>query len=216
LGVKTGADAIFLVAHAGRWTRPALRGRDLAPWRAEPRVHVLWTHGAAGRPFERLPAELAELLGPHFHRLRRRADARAVPWELFRTTLALCPHRVLWPDVALRLAASVPPPAAVPLNTVYGVAARTADDAHALTAWLNTRWLTALARLVADPARGGYRRFNAAVVGALPVLPSGAAPWAMLAEHGRRAQPADALVADVLGLSPAERRALGRLAPDFR
>src|SRR2546426_7433460 len=165
LRVKTGADQVFLVPAATRWTRPALRGRDLAPWRATPRAHVLWTHSADGRPLEQLPPELANLLEPQLERLRRRSDYRAgAPWQVFRTCLAYAPHRVLWPDVARRLAAAVPAPDLVPLYTVYGIATPTADHAHALPALLNSRWLTALARLVADPARGGFRRFNARVV----------------------------------------------------
>src|SRR2546426_2506550 len=89
LGVKTGADQVFLVPAATRWTRPALRGRDLAPWRATPRAHVLWTHSADGRPLEQLPPELANLLEPQLERLRRRSDYRAgAPWQVFRTSLA--------------------------------------------------------------------------------------------------------------------------------
>src|SRR2546425_9689117 len=50
---------------------------------------------------ERLSPEPARLLQPHLDRLRRRSDYRAgAPWQLFRTTLAFAPHRVLWPDLA--------------------------------------------------------------------------------------------------------------------
>src|SRR5207244_9722812 len=45
LGVKTGADDVFLVAQPGPGTRPVVRGRDLGPWRATPRAHLLGTHG---------------------------------------------------------------------------------------------------------------------------------------------------------------------------
>jgi hypothetical protein len=215
LGVKTGADDVFLVAEPEEGTRPALRGRDVTPWRPEPRRHLLWTHGPDGRPLARLPAAMARRLAPHFARLERRADARggAVPWAVFRPGLALVPHRVVWPDVARRLAAAVPPPEVVPLNTVYGIGTRTGDDALALAALLNTRWLTALARLGADPARGGYRRFNAGIVRALPAPPAGASVWTQLADCGRRTRPADPLLADVFELRPGERRALERLAP---
>src|SRR5207248_752957 len=113
----------------------AVRGRDMAAWRATPRTHLLWTHAADGRPLERLPRELARLLEPHLERLRRRSDYRAgAPWQLFRTGLAHASHRVVWADVARRIAAAVPPPDVVPLNTVYGIATRTAEDAHALAA----------------------------------------------------------------------------------
>jgi hypothetical protein len=128
--------------------------------------------------------------------------------------LALQPHRVVWPDLGRRLAAAVPSADAVPLNTVYGIATRTADDAHALAALLNSRWLTALARLRADPARGGFRRFNARVVRMLPAPPAGATAWPALAEHGRRRAPADALVAEVFELETEDCRALERLAPN--
>ena len=214
LGVKTGADQVFLVPAATRWTRPALRGRDLAPWRATPRAHVLWTHSADGRPLERLPPELAYLLEPQLERLRRRSDYRAgAPWQVFRTGLAYAPHRVLWPDVARRLAAAVPAPDLVPLNTVYGIATRTADDALALAALLNSRWLTALARLVADPARGGFRRFNARVVRALPVPAAESPAWRALAAAGARGVTDDAAVADLYNLDASDRRALAPLAP---
>src|SRR3989442_1317847 len=167
--------------HPGRAPRCAgatsRRGGAPGPGRVTPRGHPLWTHAGGGRPRARPPRELAGLLEPHLERLRRRSDYRAgAPWQLFRTTLAYAPHRVVWPDVARRLAAAVPGPDVVPLNTVYGIATRTADDAQALPALFNSRWLTALARLGADPARGGVRRFNARVGGALPGPPAPAPP----------------------------------------
>jgi hypothetical protein len=112
--------------------------------------------------------------------------------------------------------AAVPPPEVVPLNTVYGVTAGDAAEARALAAWLNTRWLTALARLDADPARGGYRRFNARVVGGLPVPDAQAPVWALLTppDHDHRAD--DDLVATALELDAHDRRALEPLAPHPR
>jgi hypothetical protein len=215
LGVKTGADDLFLVASSCAGARPAVRGRDVGAWRCEPRLHVLWTHGPDGRPLVRLPSALAARLAPHLGRLRRRADYRAgAPWQLFRTALATTPHRVVWADLGRRLAAAVPDAATVPLNTLYGIATREADDALALAAWLNSRWLTALACLRADPARGGFRRFNAGVVRALPVPPAGAPAWATLAALGRQRASADEAVAAVLELDHTDRRALACLAPD--
>jgi hypothetical protein len=217
LGVKTGADAVFLVGQEVPGTRPAVRGRDLARWHATPRVFVMWPHDGAGRPLQRLEGELARHLIPHLDRLKRRTDYRGgPPWQVFRTRLALSPHRVLWPDLSRELAAVVPSSDLVPLNTVYGIATRTAEDAHALAALLNTPWCTALARLAADAARGGYRRFNARVVGALPLPVTDPPTWAMLAECGRRHEPADALAAELYHLDAADRRALSRLVPDPR
>ena len=212
LGVKTGADDLFLLTRADVGTRPALRGRDVAAWRCVPSRHLLWTHGADGQPLARLPVALADRLDPHAERLRRRADYRGgLPWQLFRTALAFAPHRVVWPDLARRLVAAVPDPEIVPLNTVYGIATRDATDAAALAALFNSCWLTALARLVADPARGGFRRFNARVVGGLPLPRANSPVWAELAIRGRRCEPADDLVADAYELDQSDRRAL---APD--
>jgi DNA-binding MarR family transcriptional regulator len=217
LGVKTGADGVFLVTDPTTGARPALRGRDIGRWRAAPRTFLLWTHDRSGRPLERLPDALAARLAPHGERLRRRADYRDGPvWQVFRTPLAVAPHRVLWADLARALAAVVPAPDMVPLNTVYGIITRTADDAHALAALLNTTWCTALARLTADPARGGYRRFNARVVGGLPLPRLDPPHWDTLATFGRSQRCADHLVAELYGLDADERLVLARLAPDSR
>ena len=148
-------------------------------------------------------------LAPHLGRLRRRSDYRAgAPWQLFRTGLAQAPYRVLWPDLGRRLAAAVPDAAVVPLNTVYGIATRDADEAVALGALLNSRWLTALACLVADPARGGFHRFNAGVVRDLPVPGVGSPVWSTLTALGARHEPADDAVADAFELDQRDRRAL--------
>lgn len=209
LGVKTGADDLFLVKDPLEGTRPAVRGRDIAAWRCAPSRHLIWTHGTSGEPLERLPKVLSQLLEPHRERLRRRADFRGgAPWQLFRTALAFAPHRVVWPDLAKRLSAAVPEALLVPLNTVYGIATRTADDAAALAALLNSRWMNALAVLAADPARGGFRRFNARVVRMLPAPPASSAVWTALARHGRDHEAADDLVAETFELDSADRRAL--------
>jgi hypothetical protein len=209
LGVKTGADDLFLTDHAVPHARPALRGRDVSAWSCATARYVLWTHGADGAPLPKLSPELEKRLAAHEERLRRRADYRSgPPWQLFRTALAYAVHRVVWPDIGKRLSAALPPPDAVPLNTLYGIATRTADDAVALAALLNSRWLTALARGMADPARGGFRRFNARVVAALPVPPADSPGWRALARHGDQREPADDLVADLLELDAADRRAL--------
>jgi hypothetical protein len=209
LGVKTGADDVFLVPVESTGTRPAVRGRDLGAWRCDPRLHLLWTHGTDGRPLSHLPSGVAAQLAPHVERLRRRADYRTgALWQVFRTGLARAQHRVLWPDLGRRLAAAVPEPAIVPLNTVYGIVARDHDDAIGLAALLNSRWLTALARLVADPARGGFRRFNAHVVRDLPVPSAGSPAWAALTTLGARRESSDDAVADAFELDSRDRRAL--------
>jgi hypothetical protein len=209
LGVKTGADDVFLVDHKCLGTRPAIRGRDIGPWHCEAKRYVLWTHDADGTPLARLPREFAARFSGKEERLRRRADYRSGPlWQLFRTGLGFAAHRVIWPDLARCLSAAVPSTDVVPLNTVYGIATRDAAESAALAALFNSRWLTALARLVADPARGGFRRFNAGVVRGLPVPTAGAGVWTELARRGHLHEPADDLVAEALELDGAERRAL--------
>jgi hypothetical protein len=213
LGVKTGADDVFLRTDATAGTRPAVRGRDLAPWRATPRAHLLWTHGPDGRPLGRLPPDLARALDPYVERLTRRSDYRGGPaWQLFRTALADAPYRVIWSDLARRLAAVVPDQSLVPLNTVYGIATREPEDAYALAALFNSRWLTAVARLYADPARGGFHRFNARVVQGLPIPPADPHLWRALADQGRRSETDDDAIAALYQLDAADRRALERAA----
>jgi hypothetical protein len=209
LGVKTGADDLFVLEQECPGTRPAIRGRDITAFHCRPRRYVLWTHGADGLPLTRLPRTVTDLLARHEARLRRRADYRTgPPWQLFRTALGCASHRVVWPDLARRLAAAVPAPELVPLNTVYGIATHDAADAAALATLFNSRWLTALARLVADPARGGFRRFNARVVASLPIPPLESPVWPELARRGAARELADDLVADAFNLDDVDRRTL--------
>jgi hypothetical protein len=59
----------------------------------------------------------------------------------------------------------------VPLNTCYAVSCNTLDDAHALAALLNSSVVAAWLTVVAEPARGGYRRYLGWTMSLLP-LPS--------------------------------------------
>src|SRR5437773_867159 len=78
---------------------------------------------------------------------------------------------------------------------------------------LTSRWLTALAGLVADPARGGFHRFNARVVRGLPIPPAESPAWRTLAAAGASGGADDAWVADLYHLDAADRRVLAPLAP---
>ncbi|HEX6643547.1 MAG TPA: N-6 DNA methylase [Gemmatimonadales bacterium] len=218
LGVKTGADPIFLDPPVTdtALVRPAIRGRDIAPFSAEPRCRILWTHAGDGDPLAALPPEAAQFLRRHEERLRSRADHRGGPfWQLFRTKDALAPHRVVWPDLARTLAAARPAADAVALNTCYVLSAREETEADRLVAWLNSTPVRALARLTAQPASGGYARYGSAVVSSLPTPPADAA----LAGITHRAcsgetiqEELDDRVGRMLGLGPAERSALAALA----
>jgi hypothetical protein len=100
---------------------------------------------------------------------------------------------VVWGDIgraprALVLAAGNP---TVPLNTCYVVRARCDDDAHALTVLLNSSigaaWLGALA----EPARGGYRRYMGWTCVRFPVPQAWERARALLAPLGRAAAAGD-------------------------
>lgn len=244
LGAKTGANDLFLgrvtngqftslsgataLIDVGR-LRPAIRGRDVTPFACRSSFQIVWTHGSNGQPLERLPPDLVDYLGPFAERLGRRADARDQPWwALFRTGVAAPVPRTVWRDLARVLCAVAIPEEsrAVPLNTCYVVLHERDDDAHALAALFNSSPLRWLARLGADEARGGYRRFNARVVGGLP-LPDPGPVWDELARMGRATHingktsdrsddELDDLAASAFDLSAVARRALARVASPLR
>jgi hypothetical protein len=105
----------------------------------------------------------------------------------------------------------------VPLNTCYVVRCASPESALALCAWLNSTYIRAVARATADPATGGFARFNARAVGTVP-LPPGALEdprLVVLARRGAAGEAVqdelDALVGDSLALGPAERRLLAEV-----
>jgi hypothetical protein len=195
LGVKSGCNAAFLVQRtdeargfaaivdaAGESAsiesaslRPALRGEGVRHWRkTESTLHVLWTHGADGAPLARLPARTAAWFGRHHGALTRRADAKGSKrwWALFRVEAADArQYRVVWADFGRRPRALVLEPGdpTVPLNTCYVLAFDDATDAWALATLLNSRVAAAWLNAIAEPARGGYRRYLGWTVGLLPV-----------------------------------------------
>jgi hypothetical protein len=225
LGVKTGANRVFLDPPVSdpallRW---AIRGRDLSGLVVGARRRLLWTHGPDGAPLPRLPPHVQAYLEPHRRQLLARADYDGgPPWTLFRTRAATAPHRVVWADVARRLAAAALTQPGddelVPLNSCYVATARGAEEAERVAAWLNATWLRVAARATAVPASGGYARFNAATVGGLPLPESVLADVRLdpLARRGRGAADVqvelDDIAAEHLGLAPALRTALRRVA----
>lgn len=231
LGVKTGADRVLVgtvVARSGvGWDvrfpagdtavlepevlRPALRGRDIGWFTATaPRV-LVWGYAKDGAPLRHLPPRAAAYLERHAATLARRADHRGgASWSLFRTNPAFRAHRVVWSDIARRLTAVVVDetvPDAIPLNSCYVASFPDRDTALAAAAVLNSSWASALGLLLADEARGGYRRYNATVVGAIPLPLAGRGcdvlvDLARNAHHGDHVSPAqlDAAVAEALDL----------------
>lgn len=226
LGVKTGCNRAFLdpadeVEPALlRW---AVRGRDLSAFAVRPRRRLLWTHAASGDPLPALPPLAAAWIERHRGALLARRDYVGGPaWTVYRAGPAVAEHRVVWPDLARQLTAvpltGAPARELVPLNTCYLVAVSTGGAARRLSAWLNSTWLRAAARHTADAAAGGFARFNARVVGALPLPPAalldpnlaGLADTALAAPASAHTwqEDLDDLVARHLALGPAHRRAL--------
>src|SRR3990172_11787517 len=176
LGVKTGANTVFLdpPGELASYCRRAVRGRDVRAFRAQSRSLLLWPADDRGEPWRELPPQVASYLRGAEVQLQQRTDWHGGPWwRLFRTAGATAPHRGVWCDLAPVLrATTLNGPDMVPLNSCYVAALPSPGSAEALTAWLNSTWIGALATLVAQPASGGCARFGARAVGAVP-LPAG-------------------------------------------
>ncbi len=221
LGVKTGANAVFLdpPRELAASCRRAVRGRDIRAFQAQSRSLLLWPADDRGEPWPELPPEVATYLGREMGRLQRRTDWHSGPWwRLFRTTGATAPHRVVWCDLAPALrATTLTSRNMVPLNSCYVASLPSASSAEALTAWLNSTWIGALAKLVAEPASGGCARFGARAVGAVPLPadvlgdPVLAAMTHAAADHDVR-EALDHHVAQRLDLDADDRAALGAVA----
>jgi hypothetical protein len=222
LGVKTGLNRVFLNPPADlepEVLRQAVRGRDLKAFHCGSHATLLWPHDDAGRPLGLLPPRAAAYLALFEADLRARRDYEAGPiWTLFRTRAATARYRVVWPDVARQLSAVALTAGhdaeRIPLNSCYIAPVRSASQAHALAAWLNSTWIRAVARVRAVPASGGFARFNAQVVGGLP-LPDGALADPTLSRLGRAGHGGesvqdelDRITAQRLSLSPLAQRAL--------
>ncbi len=245
LGVKTGADDVFVgtVISAGDPCRvrfgagefviepdvlkAALRGRDVTAFDATARRVVLW--GLTGsRIAASLPPRAEAYVNRHTARLRSRFDYRGGPlWTVFRTEPATAPWRVVWPDITKRPQACVlelsAQPRAVPLNSCYVAPAEDRETALVISAVLNSTWARAIVQVLADEARGGYRRCNATVAARMPLprRPRSARKLIALAarahsHHDVEQADLDRAVADALGLPARTRRALVDLVRDSR
>jgi SAM-dependent methyltransferase len=195
LGVKSGCNEAFLVRRVDEMRglaavidangdtgcveramlRPALKGDGLRAWRAaESPVHIIWTHAESGAPLAQLPARTLAWLERYRGALAHRADAKGSKrwWALFRTDAAEHSRaRVVWADFGRRPRALVLPRGndTVPLNTCYVLHCDDPADAWALAALLNSRVVAAWLNAIAEPARGGYRRYLGWTVGQLPI-----------------------------------------------
>jgi len=155
--------------------RPALRGDAVIPWNRPPCTEViLWTHDERGAPLARLPDRARAWLRRRYGELAGRADAARTRrwWSLFRVDAADSKtSRLVWADFgrrprALVLLAGDP---TVPLNTCYVLRCADECDAWALAALLNSSLAAAWLNALAEPARGGYRRYLGWTVGQFPL-----------------------------------------------
>ena len=229
LGVKTGADDVFLTSVPDiepEVMRRAVRGRDIKPGSVTSSKWIRWPCDAAGEALRTLPPRAAAYFRAQRDRLTRRADYRdGPPWTLFRTRAALGAHRVVWPDLARRLEAAALTGTAggalIPMNTCYVLTTTDGREAVVLAALLNTTWIRALATIRAPLAASGFRRFNARVIEDLP-LPAGAFEDAVLARAAMATRTDDAIVAVdertavLLELTLEERNALSDIVAPHR
>lgn len=197
LGVKCGCNDAFVVelmderggvacirAAGGRtgeieasMLRPVVRGETVRAWGVKPNIeHIAWPYDKRGHLLQTLPPRAARWFARYKRRLIARADARSAQhwWTLFRTDgAAFDVPRVVWADFGRSPRALVLPAGerAVPLNTCYVARCGDLDDARALAAILNSPIAAAWLSCLAEPARGGFKRYLGWTMARLP-LPS--------------------------------------------
>jgi hypothetical protein len=217
LGVKTGCNDAFVVRLEGihgdvasvssggrvgqverEVLRPLIRGETLAPWSITGRrEYIIWPHGDDNQPIRPLPPLARNWLFFFRDQLHGRSDlhGRLPWWALFRTdsAAALSP-RVIWADFGLRpraIAVDAGDPV-VALNSCYVARCETMTDAHALAVLLNGPLVAAWLNTLAEPARGGYRRYLGWTMSLLPVPSDWQRAREQLAPLGERAMLGDA------------------------
>lgn len=169
----------------------ALRTHDRRKRPAASETRILWTHDIDGKPLRSLPPRAARWLAHWRRQLEARRDARSrTPWwSLFRTDAAR--HevaRLVWADIGKSLRTRVLPAGdpTVPLNSCYVLRTAALDDAHALNALLTSPVCRAWLDCLAEPARGGFKRYLGWTVASLPLPPDWTIARATLADLGRR------------------------------
>jgi hypothetical protein len=185
LGVKCGCNEAFVLRRSDvngngepverSLLRPLLRGESTAPWgNGRAGEWLIWTHDENGAPLKSLPPRAARWLGRWRERLAARTDLRpGVPWwSLFRIGAASSTRaRVVWADMgrAPRSLVLAEGDRSVPLNSCYVLPCSALADARAVAALLNSTVAAAWLGVLAEPARGGYRRYMAWTVSLLPL-----------------------------------------------
>lgn len=212
MGVKCGCNEAFLVRASAlgagetvvatargnvrveaELLRPVLRGESVRRWRASRSDEwIVWTHGPDGRPLPKLAPAAARWLARWRPSLAARSDARGngAWWSLFRVDGAASDRpRVVWADLSRGPRACVLPAGSpvVPLNTCYVLRCRDDADAAAVVALFNSPLMACWLDAIAEPARGGFRRYMAWTVARMPVPRDWARARDVLAPVGARA-----------------------------
>lgn len=216
LGVKTGCNGAYIVQVDGieddvasisagerrgrierEMLRPLVRGETLDAWQTTGRrEYLVWPHRDHNLPRKELPPLARRWLLPFRDQLAARSDlhGRLPWWTVFRTESAHHERaRVVWADFgtsprAIAVEANDP---IVPLNTCYAVGCDSLDDAHALAVLLNSPLVSAWLNVVAEPARGGYRRYLGWTMSLLPLPSEWQRARKRLAALGARAMAGD-------------------------
>jgi hypothetical protein len=216
LGVKTGCNGAYIVhvdsidgdvarISAGNRTgaiersmvRPLIRGETLDKWALTGRrEYLVWTHDEHDRPRRELPPLARQWLLPLRDALSARSDlhGRFPWWAVFRTESANHKRpRVVWADFGLTPRATVLEAGApfIALNSCYVVSCATQNDAYALATILNSSLATAWLNSVAEPARGGYRRYLGWTLSLLPIPEDWNRARVLLSPLGDRAMRGD-------------------------
>ena len=216
LGVKTGCNEAYVLHvdgieddgalisagdRRGRierdLLRPLVRGETLETWKTTgQREYIVWPHCDNNLPRKELPPLARRWLLPFREQLGARGDlhGRLPWWTVFRTESARREHaRVIWADFGIRPRAIVVDPgdSIVPLNTCYAISCNTLDDARGLATLLNGPLASAWLNVVAEPARGGYRRYLGWTVSLLPLPSEWERARERLAPLGARAMSGD-------------------------
>jgi len=180
---RSGAESIGEASHVQCEAPPsANHAADL---------RILWTHGVDGQPLRTLPPATARWLAHWRPRLTARRDARRGQpwWTLFRTDAARADTpRVVWADIGRQLRSQVLDAGdpTVPLNSCYVIRTPSIDAAWALHALLTSTVARAWLDAIAEPARGGFRRYLGWTVAALPTPRDWTRAVRLLAPLGQR------------------------------
>jgi hypothetical protein len=172
MGVKTGDNKSFFLDDEEARSIPAeficraVRGRDVRRWSTTASTWMLWP---PARGWHELPTWLQQL-----------AMRRGVEPERLRLRFVRPEHvgmKVAWKDVSRGMAAVVLPDTVtvsghafplVPNQTLYCADAVSLDEAHAITAVLNSTVADALLLAVAERAKDAYYRYFGRTVAAMP------------------------------------------------